>query len=431
MSKGKSIYFIFAIHLVIVLSVMAVAAQRPGSAPRQEKLLNGLKVLIWSVPASDKVTVKLRIHSGSSFDPQGREGVMKMLSEGFFPTKESRAFFEELGGGLEIVCNYDYIQVTARASNDEFLTVLETISQSILGPEIGKEATAGLKAAVLEQLKEVEGDPAYIADRAVAHRLFGTFPYGRPVLGTRETLDLIDFADLRFAKDRLLTADNATLTIEGNVDAAVAFRAARRYLGSWLKADKKIPSTFRQPDPPAKTVQVMAVPAASSSELRFAARGLSRSDPDHYAALVLEKILERRFKDLNGQTAFVRSESHTLPGSFVFGMSAWQPAGGSGDDPAAAERWAASIPESIFSEPVTAAEFESAQRQVSSAFAQSDTSELWLDADTYKTGPPSKEYDKAAAVKIADVQRVLVRLKKEPLAFIRVRPAESRPATVN
>ncbi|MGD9589826.1 MAG: M16 family metallopeptidase [Pyrinomonadaceae bacterium] len=415
------------LHLVVLSAMLmtaaAVNAQKTSPAPRQEKLLNGLKVLIWNLPSSETVTVKLRIHGGSAFDPQGKEGVMKMLSEGFFPTKESREFFEELGGGLEIDCNYDYIQVTARARNDEFLTVLETLSQSILGPEIGKDATSGLRAAVLEQLKEVEGDPGYIADRAVARRLFGTFPYGRPILGTRETLEAIDFADLRFAKDRLLTADNATLSIEGKVDPALAFRAARRYLGSWLKADKKIPSTFRQPDPPARTVEVLEVPGAGANELRFAGRGVSRSESDYYAALTLEKILAKRIQGTDGRTAFVRSEAHVLPGSLVFGVSGWQPSGGSGNGPSAADRWAESIPANVLSGTVSASEFDAAHREVLSELSRYDTAELWLDADTYKTGPAGKEYEKAAAVKPADVQRVLARLQKEPLAFVRVRPS--------
>jgi hypothetical protein len=54
----------------------------------------------------NKVTLKVRIHSGSSFDPQGREGVMKILAENIFPTPESRDFFkDDLGGSLEIVSN--------------------------------------------------------------------------------------------------------------------------------------------------------------------------------------------------------------------------------------------------------------------------------------------------------------------------------------
>ena len=40
---------------------------------------------MWNVPKSDKVTVKVRVHSGSAFDPQQKEGVMRLLADNIFP----------------------------------------------------------------------------------------------------------------------------------------------------------------------------------------------------------------------------------------------------------------------------------------------------------------------------------------------------------
>src|SRR6476660_4890021 len=117
---------------VFLFSVMcsAVAAQKPGSmVPRQEKLLNGLKLLIWSDPSADKVSVRIRIHAGSSFDPQGKEGAMKMLAENLFPTQDVRDFYrDELGGSLDVITNYDYIQINATAKSDQFLTLLDSLA---------------------------------------------------------------------------------------------------------------------------------------------------------------------------------------------------------------------------------------------------------------------------------------------------------------
>src|SRR4051794_41074422 len=61
-----------------------------GQAPRQEKLLNGLKVLMWNDDKADKVSLTVRVHSGSAFDPQGKEGVMKLLAQHLFPNKEAQ-----------------------------------------------------------------------------------------------------------------------------------------------------------------------------------------------------------------------------------------------------------------------------------------------------------------------------------------------------
>ena len=77
---------------VLILLLATAAFWTAGTAqklpePRQEKLLNGLKLLMWPDAKADKVWVKIRIHSGSAFDPQGKEGVMKLLSDSFFPSE--------------------------------------------------------------------------------------------------------------------------------------------------------------------------------------------------------------------------------------------------------------------------------------------------------------------------------------------------------
>ncbi len=98
-------------------------------APREEKLLNGLKILIWNQPNAEKTSVKLRVHSGSMFDLQNKEGTMALLGEILFPNETVKEFFrEDLGGSLEITSNYDYIQINATSSSDQFLTMLETLA---------------------------------------------------------------------------------------------------------------------------------------------------------------------------------------------------------------------------------------------------------------------------------------------------------------
>ncbi|MBA3352592.1 MAG: insulinase family protein, partial [Blastocatellia bacterium] len=251
--KFRSLFQKFSMLLLCLAMLAPVAfGQRPGSrVPREEKLLNGLKLLMWSDPSATDVKVSIRIHSGSAFDPQGKEGVMKLLAENVFPTADSRAYFsEDLGGSLEVISNYDFIQINATAKSSEFVTLLDTLAQAVAVPTIDKETTEALKKALAAKLMVLEKDPTYVAEQSVAKRLFGSFPYGRPQTGSVESIQRIDFADLLFAKDRFLSADNATVAIRGNFNSDLGFRAARRYFGAWLKSDKRVPSTFRQPDAP-------------------------------------------------------------------------------------------------------------------------------------------------------------------------------------
>src|SRR5258708_18684407 len=154
------IFFLAA--LIVGMGLQAAVAQQPFTAPRREKLLNGLKILMWSDAKADQVSVKIRIHSGSAFDPQGREGVMQMLADNIFPTETTRDFFkEDLGGGLEIVTTYDYIQINASSKPESFLTMLETLSTAVSNLVIDKETTATLPASLLEKETTIETNPAH------------------------------------------------------------------------------------------------------------------------------------------------------------------------------------------------------------------------------------------------------------------------------
>ncbi|HSI87895.1 MAG TPA: insulinase family protein, partial [Pyrinomonadaceae bacterium] len=148
---------------------------------------------MWPNPAADNVELKLRIHAGSSFDPQGREGTMKMLAETMFPDQTARDFFvEDLGGTLTITTTYDYIQLDASSEPQHYLTMLEMIATAVSGPLIDRETTAKVRTMVAAEQKRYAADTGYIADMTAADRLLGTFPYGRPILGTEESLASVD-----------------------------------------------------------------------------------------------------------------------------------------------------------------------------------------------------------------------------------------------
>ncbi len=421
-----------ALILLATLTAFAVFAQSPNlPVPRQEKLLNGLKVLMWNDAKADKVSVVIRVHSGASFDPQNKEGVMQMLADNIFPNESVKEFFtDDLGGSLEITINHDYIQINATAKSEEFLTMIETLANAVSKPLVDKETTAKLRAARLEKLKELEKNPAYVADRAVAQKLLGTFPYGRAISGTTESVQKIDYADLIFAKDRFFTADNATVAITGNVKPELAFRAVRRYFGAWAKSENRIPSSFKQPDAPQSKLFILDSPIQNKSEFRFALRGLSRSDKDFYAAQILEKILQKRFQMREGKNAFVRHEPHILPGLFIFGVSDWNLGQIKRAENTISLPGTDDYQSYFLKEAIKPEEFDRAKTEFSAQLSQTDLMNFWLDGDTFKLSPFKTEVQNAQNVAIADVQRVLEKLQKEAAAMILVF-AEESPKTAN
>lgn len=399
--------------------------------PREKRLLNDLKVLVWNQPNTGKVTVKLRVHSGSAFDSQDKMGTMVLLGRILFPEEGIKKFFEEdLEGSLEIINTYDYLQINAAAKSDEFVTLLETLAPAVSNPSIDKEKTAKVKAEQLEKLKQLEKNPSYIADRAVAERLFGDFPYGRPLQGTAESVEKIDFADLIFAEQRFFNADNATLAIIGDVNPDFAFKAARRLFGAWKKGDKIVPATFRIPDEPDETPLLINVDEENVFENRYAVDAFARNHKDFFAAEILTEILSEKFKKMTEQesleTLKVENNSNLLKGYIVFTRKYTMNQNASADESTSRKNAEPhQFITKLFNEKISADEFEKAKNKVLSNLNKKDAADIYLDLDTYKLGSIKEQIKKINEVSLTDVEKVAQELSREKAADVSVYSVEN------
>ena len=413
--------------LFLFLNVVISFAQTAKlSSPQQEKLLNRMNVLIWNTPMAEKATVKLRIHAGSAFDQKEKEGTMALLGDIIFPNQAAKEFFQEdLGGSLEIVSNYDYIQINATSDSDQLVKMLDTIANAVIKLNIDKETTAKIIAARLEKVKELEKNPEYIADLAIAKRLYGDFPYGRAKNGTSESLAKIDFADLIFAKQRFLSADNATLAVVSNTKSDLVYRAVRRFFGAWGKADKTVPATFRQPAAPETKELSIELPTAENDLRRLAMMVASRNDKDFYATKILTEVWRNQFclndESKNGKSSF---EPHLLRGTYIIRANLL-----SNELPLTTRNPCSLLLQKdgkTIYPPIAQADFDQAKTKVLAELNQqtlsvNDLADLWLDVDTYKLSSVKDEIQKASNVNLTDVQRVAENLQKQPIVSVIVK----------
>jgi len=237
--------------------------------------------------------------------------------------------------------------------------------------------------------------------------LFGTFPYGRPLYGTPESLKAIDAPEIIDAKIRFLTADNATVAITGNFEKNLAVKAVKRYFGGWLRSDKLVPSTFRQPDEPNAALMSLPSPHPGGLAARFAFRGVARSDKNLAASLVFSKILETRLKarTVPDQKVFVRDEYRTLPGLIIVGLAVSPPE-------------ARQLVLSSIADPATDAEVQAAKAATSAEWQRNDPAQMWLDADTYKIGNVDADVHAIDNVSLADVNAYIQKAKTQPVVSV-------------
>jgi predicted Zn-dependent peptidase len=419
---NNRIYFKRIAFLAIFTLFLSHFALSQTAPPREHKLLNGLKLLVWNEPTANKVTLKLRLHSGAMFDQKDKMGTMALLGEILFPTDQARAFFtEDLEGSFEISTTYDYLQITVIGKSEEVLPMLQTLSNAVINPQINRETFKSVQTARLKKVAELEKNPTYLADRAVAKRLLGEFPNGRTLEGTTESLNKLDFADLLFAKERFLTADNATLAIIGNIKPDYAFRAVRQLFGGWAKSEKKVPATFAMPESPDLKPQMIEFKpdeanSNGSIETRFATRGIARNDKDYWAIRFLADVWQNRFRakvpsDFK-EGVIVVHERSLLASLISFKFSTRPNANGSGAGSFAVN------PMEWMKEPIMSAEFDQTRAKILADIEDKPLVDKMLDVETFKLVSVKDEIQRLNSVTQADVQRVADRLAKQPFVQI-------------
>lgn len=401
---------------LVTLFYSSVPAQAPME-PERSRLLNGLRVLIWPRAGDQNVLLKLRVHSGAAFDLAGKGGSMALLGEILFPDPTTREYFtEEMQGRLNVTTDYDSLTITMQGRAHEFERIVEILRTALVTTQLTPQNVAKVRDGRIKIVKETSISPAILADRAIATRLFGDFPYGRPYGGSVESLARVERADLMLARERFLNPNNSTLVIIGGIQPNRALRGLRQLLGIWRKSEQTVPATFRQPATPDPRTLIVNAPADQSVEVRLALRSFSRQDSDTPAATLLATLARQRWEkllpELVRSPVFVRNDALALPGMFVMGASV--------DNLLAGKALASAreVMQSLASSPVATAELEQAKSH-ELAFANKElaspdgVADAWLDVDTYALPSVAEQLRALNAVSPGDVQRVATRLLKD------------------
>jgi len=190
----------------------------------------------------------------------------------------------------------------------------------------------------------------------------------------------------------------------------------RRTFGSWLKADKKVPSTFRQPDAPPTAAQVIDSPVPGTFEVRYIARGYSFNDKDFAASGVLARIIENRIKEKvpaeYRSGIRVRSEGRILPGFISVGMS------GVASTTVESKIEANDLVSAAIQTKITDTEFNSAKTAFTQEWNAKNPVDRQLDIDTYQMVSIDDQRQTVSGLTAADVQRVADALSKQPVAVV-------------
>ena len=191
-----------------------------------DQLDNGLTVCLMENHLSPVVATALIYRVGTRDESPQEAGAAHFLEHMMFKGSEHYGpgdidrLTQAIGGSNNAYTSHDATLYYFTFAADRWQRALSIESDRMAGLRLDADEVLSERQVILEEIAMYEGDPWDALDQRVASALYGPHPYGRPVLGTTESLAGIDGEVLRSFHRRHYRPDNAVLVVAGDIDAA-------------------------------------------------------------------------------------------------------------------------------------------------------------------------------------------------------------------
>ncbi len=180
----------------------------------ETRLSNGIHVLTERMPGVRSAAVGVWVRQGAAHEARGEMGASHLLEHLVFKgtrkrsAREIATALEGLGGSLDAYTGREQTSYQARVLHEHVGEALEVLSDLILSPALREEDLERERQVVLEEIAMVEDTPEDVVFELHGERLWEGHPYGRSILGTRETVGSLSTGTLRaLHRDRYLRPD--------------------------------------------------------------------------------------------------------------------------------------------------------------------------------------------------------------------------------
>jgi zinc protease len=241
------------------------------------------------------VALEISIRCGGAQDPEGKDGLATMfaglLDEGAGPY-DARAFHRavedlavHIGFGADRDSVSGHLQTLARNVDKAF----ELFKLALNSPRFDQDVVDRVRAQLCASIKRDANDPDAMVAKAFREAAFPDHPYSRSTRGELETLETITRADVEAMRERAFARENLKIAVVGAIDAAALAARLDETFGAWPKSPdlKAIPDVAVQNVAERRIVD-LDVPQTT---IRFGRPGVAKTDPDYFAAVVVNHIL--------------------------------------------------------------------------------------------------------------------------------------------
>jgi zinc protease len=291
--KRNTISTCILLIVACLFSSTFVAAEPIG---KRILLDNGMILLLSEKHDIPMVTMNMAIKAGSMVEPTDKPGLASitasLLTQGTTKRTANQISNEIdfVGGSLSASGGDDFATVSLRVLKKDLRTGLDLLSDVLLNPVFDQKEIDRKIGETLAEIKRQKEEPDSIAGEAFAKMIFGEHPYGRTgdeVSAYLQKLvrnDVVDFYATRYCPNDTIVA------VVGDVSEQEIKLLLNEYFKGWKNRQQPAQS-IAQPPVRDKTIVQKIDKNISQANITMGNIGISRENPDYYAALIMNYIL--------------------------------------------------------------------------------------------------------------------------------------------
>jgi zinc protease len=238
--------------------------------------------------------LEIQFRGGTSLDAPGKRGAVNLMTalieEGAGDLNAQG--FAEARDGLAAEYKFrssdDSVGVSARFLTENRAAAVALLRQALVSPRFDQDAVERVRGQVLTGLRADEKNPDTLAGDAFNLMAFGTHPYGSSGDGTIESVTALTRDDIVAAHKGALAHDRIYVAAAGDISAADLGLLLDELLGGLPAKGTPLPPRADWTLTGGVTVKDFPTP---QSTVLFGQQGITRDDPDFFAAYIMNEIL--------------------------------------------------------------------------------------------------------------------------------------------
>ena len=195
-----------------------------NSAIVRDVLDNGLRILSERMTQVRSISIGVWLTRGSRHEAANRSGIAHFVEHMLFKGTATRSAediaqaIDSIGGQLDAFTAKEYASYYIKVLDEHLPLALDILSDIVLNPAFDPEDIEREKKVVVEEIKMVEDTPDDLVHELFTQGFWEDHPLGRPILGTRETVESFKSGLLRSHFTSTYTPRNLIVSAVGNLE---------------------------------------------------------------------------------------------------------------------------------------------------------------------------------------------------------------------